>query len=195
MSRTQSHSGATLRWSTHTCARPEAPDVTARERTRIYGAASISRIGGALSAFWAGGGGASHASISTAFALAGHAEPLENESLNKERRVLRALRSSTGEPFMRLVEELVALIRGTLEDNGSPKKGRTLRAAFGRSDSSLSPEGFVVWDSRLTPSSERVPVSSQPKSPPANSLDLKIRNIRRIVDQIELCDAPVTSLG
>lgn len=104
-------------------------------------------ISGALSSFWAGGDGASHASISTAFALAGHVEPQENESLNKEQRVLRALRSTTGEPFMRLVEELVPLIRGALEDDASPQKGRTLRAAFERANSSLSPEGFVVWDS------------------------------------------------
>lgn len=147
-------------------------------------------ISGALSSFWAGGDGASHASISTAFALAGHVEPQENESLNKEQRVLRALRSTTGEPFMRLVEELVALIRGMLEDDGSPQKARTLRAAFQRANSSLSPEGFVVWDSGLTRSIESVAASSQPMSPPANPLDLKIRNMRGIVDQLEVCSAP-----
>ena len=41
------------------------------------------------------------------------------------------------------------------------------------------------------PATERVPVSSQPMSAPVNPLDLRIRNMRRIVDQIEACRAPL----
>lgn len=65
-----------------------------------------SEIAGALAGFWAGGAGPSHASISTAFALAGCDEP--GDGRNKQDRILYAIRSTEPDIAARLVDEFSA---------------------------------------------------------------------------------------
>lgn len=136
-------------------------------------------IAGAMARFWTGGRGPSHASVGSAFALAGYEEP--DNTGTKEARVLYALRNADDDTAKRLVEELLGLLRSDGEFDGglSSPPVASLQKAFDRRGFSLSPEGYVDWTQGgggepTTPSGERV--GNDHEGPPGAVTEVAVPN-------------------
>lgn len=129
--------------------------------------AVTTEIAGALARFWAGGSGPSHSSVSASFAFAGYEEPPEDGKLTKQERVLKAVRNADGEVALRLVEELLGLLRNADEFDRSPNPPKTnLLAALERAGHSLT-NGYINWHSEEGASIELKPPKavSSPQPP------------------------------
>lgn len=153
-------------------------------------------IAGALASFWSGGDGPSHSAVDTAFELADvdvSMIPLGN----KEDRVRAALRlTDTYVGEVRLVEELLDVLRarGAFEDQANKSKLGRLQRAFARTGSRLDEHGFLDWGSPYgeelsqpepdISTSQSLQVASAPPVVPVEvpepSRELLIRLLRRI---------------
>jgi hypothetical protein len=98
-------------------------------------------VAGALASFWADGQGPSGASLASAFALAG----VEDVGGNKQDRVRLALRNAPDAAAMRLVEELLDLLRNDGAFEAQDPKVARLRSSLERRSATLSAEGYVDW--------------------------------------------------
>lgn len=106
-------------------------------------------IAGALARFWAGGSGPTHASVNSAFALAGYEEPPSDA--NKQQRVLNAIRYADDDTAKLVVEELLNVLRssGYFDPPGDfsieDPKVESLRIAFRRRGYNLAEGGYADW--------------------------------------------------
>jgi predicted nucleotide-binding protein len=129
----------------------------------------LREVAGALSSFWSGGNGPSHSSIGTALALAGYDEPAGDIDLNKQQRVLFAVRKSDPQTAMRVVAELVDALDVALHaaSRSDPNFDR-LSLALERVGGSLTEGGQVDWNQSTETGDERpaaqVPMSTRPAS-------------------------------
>jgi hypothetical protein len=142
-----------------------------------------SEIAGALARFFAGGAGPSHASISSSFALAGYDEP--DETGNKQDRVLQAVRRADDTTAMRLVEELLNLLRSAGEFDRDPTYApiASLRTAFQRRGFHLTADGYVDWEVTEPPGTSApqpippTPAASEERPPISGAPELAVPNV------------------
>jgi len=106
------------------------------------------------------GAGPSHSSLASAFALAGYDEVADGGG--KEHRVFQALRNADDDLAMRLVEELLELLRTdrTFRRENDPAV-RRLQSELQRIGATLSDEGFIDWPISSQEGNE-LPVSTLP---------------------------------
>lgn len=103
-------------------------------------------IAGALAAFFSGGSGPSHATLTTAFAAAGIAEP-EGLTASKEARVHAAFAQAGLEQCYILADEILMILRNDRSSQGPDQQDRwtRARAAFARAGAVLDGGGFADW--------------------------------------------------
>lgn len=104
----------------------------------------LRRIGGALSQFWAGGSGPSHAQIQSALMIAGYQGAIEGSKQS----LVQAATSSSDDSTARLViEELLSLLRegGYFESAYQAEQIDRLRRAVEAEGYHLTDDGFLRW--------------------------------------------------